>query len=113
MKSRTLYGPVPMGFLSAAQSAALAPKQPWNWCFCSIVPWGPTPHWRTYGRGDRYVTTTVVESRVTTLWTPSQRSKVVAAVAGSHWYWYVKTTSSAENAVPSDHFTPSRSFHVT
>ena len=45
--------------------------------------------------------------------TPSHRSIVEAALFSSHWYVNVATTSSAVNGVPSDHFTPVRSFQVT
>jgi len=58
------------------------------------------------------VTTTVIGSLASTLTTPSTICVVLAAVLGSATYCQVKTTSSAVNGVPSDHFTPGFSFQV-
>ena len=59
------------------------------------------------------MTTTVFASFATTDFTPSVLDSVVAAVAASCTYVNVNATSSAVKAVPSDHLTPVRSFHVT
>src|SRR5438105_11329285 len=45
--------------------------------------------------------------------TTSQFPDVAAAVSLVVTYFQVKTTSSAVNALPSDHFRPDFSFHVT
>ena len=56
---------------------------------------------------------TVVGFVATTDFTPVMKSEFGSAVASSAMYLDVNTTSSAVTAVPSDHLSPSMSFHVT
>src|ERR1700682_1371861 len=112
LKSVTLYGPVAMGARLPGASLDLSPMKSWNCFFWMMLPRPETKIWYGYGFGSLNVTTTVAGSLASTLTTPSAIWVSLAAVLGSPTYCHVKTTSSAVNGVPSDHFTPGLSFQV-
>src|SRR5688572_22746402 len=114
LKSTSLYGPVPTGFVLFGASRDLPPLYASKRCLGMIWP-REAPQKASDQNGVGFlkvifaVWLSTLSMRAMSVYAPD----VTAAVAGSAAYSQLKTTSSAVNGLPSCQFTPRLSFHVT